>query len=314
MNLYLLLSPSSITDASSGLNLGINGLPYLLPIHPNLVHFTVGLLVLSVFFDLFGFLYPIERPIMGLMQIKPSRASFFDLAWWNLLAVTIITFFTVAVGFWEMLLANPPADVLSPWGLPAFATMYLHGVGGVFTLMIIVLLAIWRGFQRYQWRRQEACQVEWRYVVVSLLAIAFMTLQAEMGAQLAGTFGIHNTAVRHLRAQVSELELRKAPKTERNLWQAIAYPTPNLPQPKFAQRGDNLYFGIKPVFALSGFNDNDWEKLLHRLNERRWDANQFQLIYQGQNTPIITLDTKPLLIPEPHLAQQRLYQLQKVLL
>ncbi|TVQ42231.1 MAG: DUF2231 domain-containing protein [Gloeocapsa sp. DLM2.Bin57] len=301
-----------ITDASSGLDLGINGLPYPLPIHPNLVHFTVGLFVLAIFFDVFGFLYPLERPIMKLIHIKPDRAAFFDLGWWNLLAVAIVTFFTVAAGFFEMLLADPPPSVLSPWGLPAFETMYLHGVGGVFSLMIIVLLTIWRGFQRYQWRRKETVQVEWRYVVVSLIAIVFITVQAEMGAQLAGTFGIHNTAARLIRQQITEAELASAPKKTRTVSEAIAYSTPNLPQPKFYRQGQTLYFGIDDVMDLP--QDTDWETLLSRLNQKKWSADQFKLSITEENKAIITLDDQPLLITtQLSLANNWLYRLQKAL-
>ena len=36
------------------LNLGANGLPYPIPIHPNLVHLTLGLFIIGIAFDIVG--------------------------------------------------------------------------------------------------------------------------------------------------------------------------------------------------------------------------------------------------------------------
>ena len=44
-------------------DLGANGLPYALPIHPNLVHLTIGLFVIAIAFDLVGALYPLEKRV-----------------------------------------------------------------------------------------------------------------------------------------------------------------------------------------------------------------------------------------------------------
>ena len=38
-------------------NLGPNGLPYSIPIHPNLVHLTLGLFIIAVIFDMLGAMY-----------------------------------------------------------------------------------------------------------------------------------------------------------------------------------------------------------------------------------------------------------------
>ena len=49
---------SPINDIAD--SLGANDLPYAIPIHPNLVHLTIGLFAIGVAFDIAGALYPLE--------------------------------------------------------------------------------------------------------------------------------------------------------------------------------------------------------------------------------------------------------------
>lgn len=116
-----------------------------------------------------------------------------------MLAAAIITFLTVASGFYEIILAQPPSEVKSAWGLAAAETIIWHGVGGVFLLTMIVGMTIWRGFQRFSWRQEMSRQVQWSYLVVGLAIMFLMYLHGTLGAHLAGEFGVHNTAVRLLR-------------------------------------------------------------------------------------------------------------------
>ena len=39
---------------------GANGLPYVVTIHPNLVHLTLGLFIVAIAFDIVAALYPLE--------------------------------------------------------------------------------------------------------------------------------------------------------------------------------------------------------------------------------------------------------------
>lgn len=178
--------------------LGANDLPYSIPIHPNLVHLTLGLFIVAIAFDIVGVLYPFEKPVFKFLAIDAVRTNFFDVGWYNMLAAAIVTFFTVAAGFYEIMLAIPAANGKSAWGLTAMQTMLWHGVGGVFLLGLIVAMTVWRGFQRYQWRKDMARQVQWSYVVAGLLIFVFMFAHGTLGAHLAGEFGIHNTADRLL--------------------------------------------------------------------------------------------------------------------
>ncbi|MBW4618480.1 MAG: DUF2231 domain-containing protein [Cyanosarcina radialis HA8281-LM2] len=175
-------------------NLGANGLPYPIPIHPALVHLTIGLFIAAIAFDLVAALFPLEKPVFKWLEIPATRSGLFDVGWYNLVGAAVITFFTVAAGFFEILLAVPLADVKSAWGLQALTTMVWHGVGGVAILALIVAMTVWRGFQRFRWRKDRARQVQWSYLLAGLGIFVLMFLQGTLGAHLGGEFGIHVTA------------------------------------------------------------------------------------------------------------------------
>jgi uncharacterized membrane protein len=175
-------------------SLGANGLPYTIPIHPNLVHLTLGLFIIGITFDFVGVLFPLQKPIFKFLALPAERENFFDVGWYNMLASSIITCFTVAAGFYEIMLAEPSADITSAWGFKAMETMLWHGVGGVLLFSLIVGMTVWRGFQRFIWRKQEDRQVQWSYLVAGFAIMFIMYLHGTLGAQLAAEFGVHNTA------------------------------------------------------------------------------------------------------------------------
>ncbi|MGK7947929.1 MAG: DUF2231 domain-containing protein [Xenococcaceae cyanobacterium] len=181
------------------LNLGANGLPYPIPIHPNLVHLTLGLFIISIAFDVIGVFLPFGKPVFKYLSISASRSNFFDVGWYNLLAAAIITFFTVGAGFYEMLLIDSPPEIDSAWNLGAMDTMIWHGVGGVLLLAMIVGMTVWRGFERYIWRNDLSRQVRLRYLFVGFAIMFLMYVHGTLGAQLAAEFGVHNTAGHLLR-------------------------------------------------------------------------------------------------------------------
>ena len=179
--------------------LGPNGLPYVVPIHPNLVHLTLGLFIAAIAFDIVGVFFPLEKSVFKFLAIPATRSNFFDVGWYNMLASAVITFFTVGFGFYEILLASPDSNVKSAWGLEAMETMIWHGVGGVLLLALIVGMTIWRGFQRFLWRKDMARQVDWGYLAAGLAIFGIMFVHGTVGAQLASEFGVHITADRLLR-------------------------------------------------------------------------------------------------------------------
>ncbi|MDX2230757.1 MAG: DUF2231 domain-containing protein [Leptolyngbyaceae cyanobacterium bins.349] len=177
-----------------GDRLGANGLPYPVPIHPGLVHLTLGLFIAAIAFDIVGALFPVEKAVFKFLALPATRSGLFDVGWYNVVGAAIITTFTVIAGLYEMLLAVPLATVKSAWGLQALQTMILHGVGGILILSLIIMMAVWRGFQRFVWRKDMARQVQWSYLAAGLVIFLLMFLQGTLGAHIGGEFGVHVTA------------------------------------------------------------------------------------------------------------------------
>ena len=198
--LALAYSPEAAPIDQIAGELGANGLPYSLPIHPNLVHLTIGLFVIAIAFDVVGALYPLEKRVFRFLALPITRGGFHDVGWYNLLACCLVTFVTVASGFYEMLTAVPLPGVVSTFGLGSMTTMLWHGVGGVLLLMVITAMTVWRGFQRYRWRRDMGRQVQWLYLLVGLGMFALLGLHGTLGAQLAAEFGVHIAADQLLEA------------------------------------------------------------------------------------------------------------------
>ena len=199
MTVLLLAAEASFIPADSPIeqlasDLGSNGLPYGLPIHPNLVHLTLGLFIVAIAFDIAGALYPVEKRVFRFLALPVTRGGFHDVGWYNLLACAIATFFTVGAGFFEMLLAVPMPGVTSTIGLQSMETMLWHAVGGVVILLVIVAMTVWRGYQRFVWRKDMGRQVQWLYLFVGLGMYLVTGLHGTLGAELAGEFGVHVTA------------------------------------------------------------------------------------------------------------------------
>ena len=183
---------SSNTEINS--SLGPNDLPYNIPIHPNLVHLTIGLFAIAIAFDFAGALYPFEKRILRFLAFPVTRVGFHDVGWYNLLAASFITFFTVGTGFFEMFLAVPIEGVKSIIGQGPISTMLWHGVGGVLILFILISMTIWRGYQRFVFRKDFGRQVTWSYLFSGTIILLIMGLHGSLGAWLASDFGVHITA------------------------------------------------------------------------------------------------------------------------
>ena len=180
--------------------LGPNNLPYSIPIHPNLVHFTIGLFSIGIAFDFAGAFYPLEKRVFRFLALPVTRTGFHDVGWYNVLACSIVTFFTVAAGFYEMFLAVPLPGVRTILGQGAITTMLWHAVGGVALLLIIVAMTVWRGYLRFVWRKDLGRQVSWIYLACGVLNLVLMGVHGSLGAWLASEFGVHITAAQLLAA------------------------------------------------------------------------------------------------------------------
>ena len=189
----LIAIPSPINQIAD--QLGANDLPYRIPIHPNLVHFTIGLFAIGIAFDFAGAFYPLEKRIFRFLALPVTRTGFHDVGWYNVLACSVITFFTVAAGFYEMLLAVPlPGEIRTVIGQNAINTMIWHAIGGVALLLIIVVMTIWRGYQRFVWRKDFGREVTWLYLLCGATILLVMGVHGSLGAWLASEFGVHITA------------------------------------------------------------------------------------------------------------------------
>lgn len=292
---------------------GLNGLPYVIPIHPNLVHFTIGLFIVAIAFDLLGAFYRQDQPILARLHIEADRSGFFDLGWWNLVGAAVMTLFTVAIGFFEILLASP-LPVTGPWGLSPFFTMFAHALGGVLILLIILGLTLWRGLQRYRSRKHESRQVKWLYLGAGVLTIGLMFVQGEFGAHLGTTFAVHNTAANVLlKSGYTPAELTQASTQSPPVAKAISTFSPNLSLPEYHQVGQTLHYGVTPVLKLPDLKN--WQTLLTQLNAKASQADDFGLITPPGSSPTITLQGEPLLqAPNLNVAQDWLYKLQRALL
>ena len=189
----LIAIPSPLNQIAD--QLGANDLPYRIPIHPNLVHFTIGLFAIGIAFDFAGAFYPLEKRIFRFLALPVTRTGFHDVGWYNVLACSVITFFTVAAGFYEMLLAVPlPGEIRTVIGQNAITTMIWHAIGGVALLLIIVVMTVWRGYQRFVWRKDFGREVTWLYLFCGATILLVMGVHGSLGAWLASEFGVHITA------------------------------------------------------------------------------------------------------------------------
>ena len=183
---------SPINDIAD--SLGANDLPYAIPLHPNLVHLTIGLFAIGIAFDAAGAFYPLEKRVFRFLALPVTRSGFHDVGWYKLLACSGITFFTVAAGFYEMLLAVPLPGIRSILGQTAIDTMLWHAIGGVALLLIIVAMTVWRGYLRIAWRKALGRQVSWLYLACGAVILLVMGVHGSLGAWLASEFGVHITA------------------------------------------------------------------------------------------------------------------------
>ncbi|MGB7414419.1 MAG: DUF2231 domain-containing protein, partial [Thermosynechococcaceae cyanobacterium] len=74
-----------------GIQLQANGLPYAIPIHPQLVHLTLGLFIIAVIFDIAGTLFALEKPILKFLALPTLRSGFYDVGWYSLVGAIAIT-------------------------------------------------------------------------------------------------------------------------------------------------------------------------------------------------------------------------------
>ena len=63
-----------------------------------------------------------------------------------------------------------------------------------FSVFILILMTIWRGYQRFVFRKDFGRQVSWAYLLSGTIILLVMGLHGSLGAWLASDFGVHITA------------------------------------------------------------------------------------------------------------------------
>ena len=71
------MNPDLINQLGS--QLGVNGLPYAIPIHPNLVHMTLGLFIVAIGFDFVGVFFVLEKDAKHVSKQVGSKLA--DAEW-----------------------------------------------------------------------------------------------------------------------------------------------------------------------------------------------------------------------------------------
>lgn len=133
------------------------------PLHPILVHFTIALVSVSLFFDAIGFLF--------------STPSFFNVGWWTLSTAFVLTIFTVITGVKSRM--NLPID---EGEARSFLRSHL-ALGLIFFGMLLITTA-WRAAI---W--QSGNVISWWYLSAIGTTAAAMGLQGYLGGELVYRYG-----------------------------------------------------------------------------------------------------------------------------
>ncbi len=133
------------------------------PLHPIMVHFTIALVSVSLFFDLLGFLFGIVSfPVVG---------------WWTLAAAFVMTIFTVLTGVKSRI--NLP---IAEGEVRSFLRSHM-ALGLIFFGMLLAI-TIWRAAI---WQANDS--LSWWYLLAAGATAAAMSLQGYLGGELVYRYG-----------------------------------------------------------------------------------------------------------------------------
>jgi uncharacterized membrane protein len=133
-------------------------------LHPILVHFTIGLFVISIVFDI--------------LSHFTNRRTLEHAGWWNLVFAAAFSVITVASGL--------SAEDGVPHAGGAHDLLELHETLGLITMGIILLLAIWRGLTRGELPRKFRSI----YLAMGIAGLSTITTGGFFGGELVYRFGI----------------------------------------------------------------------------------------------------------------------------
>ena len=132
--------------------------------HPILVHFTIGLFVVSVIFDIVAHF--------------TSNKTLEHAGWWNLLVAAGFSIITVATGL--------SAEDSAPHVDQAHELIELHRNLGLATMGIILLMVIWRGLSRTELPKKFRAV----YLALGISGLGTIITGGYFGGEMVYRFGV----------------------------------------------------------------------------------------------------------------------------
>jgi uncharacterized membrane protein len=132
--------------------------------HPILVHFTIALFFTSVVLDVIGYL--------------AKKESLKIVGWWNLLLAGIFAVPTVITGL--------VAEASLPHTDEAHRLMEIHKILGLIVLGALILLVIWRGFNR----GALPARLSGLFLLVGIVGLSVMVAGAYYGGEMVYVHGM----------------------------------------------------------------------------------------------------------------------------
>lgn len=134
------------------------------PVHPAIVHFPIALLVLSVFADLFGYIY--------------TSDSLRGAGWWSLAGAAIGGALAVVAGLYDMNREKINHE--------AHERVHTHMKVGFVVLAAVAVLTLWR----WAIYTNQANAVSIIYLVVAFLILGLTMFQGYLGGELVFADGV----------------------------------------------------------------------------------------------------------------------------
>lgn len=134
------------------------------PVHPAIVHFPIALLTLSVFADLFGYIYP--------------SSSLKAVGWWSLIVAAVSGVLAVVAGYLDM-----KREDLND---AAHKKVHTHMKIGFILLALIAGLTIWR----WVIYSNPDYAIGLIYIIVGFLVLGLAGFQGWLGSELVYGYGV----------------------------------------------------------------------------------------------------------------------------
>ena len=148
-------------------NLSLNNkdLPYPDPLHPNIVHYVIPMVIFSIICDVLGYF--------------SRNVRLFEVSFWNMFVASAAIFVAVIFGQFEAGLANI-YQAVQP-------TLNYHTILGWSLAAIVVAIAAWR----FVIRNRNPRKVPPAYLGAATFLVCLVFLQVYLGSKLFWVYGLH---------------------------------------------------------------------------------------------------------------------------